>query len=152
MTELDYEAHYEPTPPALDAAREAVRGYSLRPGFVDALERFEAAVRANERAGATRAGLLVEAADAIEEAQHRRDDLVNEALGFLDNNTEQQHIAVHRAGKLLRRMADKAQQPEAPQCDVKFVGGGRCAKHSGHRTESNQDPHVPSRTATGAQP
>lgn len=36
----------------LDAAREALRGYSLRPGFVDAVERFEAAVRANERAGA----------------------------------------------------------------------------------------------------
>jgi len=35
----------------LDAAREALRGYSLRPGFVDAVERFEAAVRSNERAG-----------------------------------------------------------------------------------------------------
>ncbi|MGA5506851.1 hypothetical protein [Streptomyces umbrinus] len=40
----------EKTVTELDAAREALRGYSLRPGFVDALERFEAAVRANERA------------------------------------------------------------------------------------------------------
>lgn len=36
----------------LQAAREALRGFLLRPGFVDAVERFEAAVRANERAGA----------------------------------------------------------------------------------------------------
>lgn len=42
---------------SLDAAREALRGFSLRPGFVDAVERFEAAVRANERSsGAAAAG------------------------------------------------------------------------------------------------
>ncbi|MFD3310089.1 hypothetical protein [Streptomyces sp. NPDC058694] len=74
MTELDYEAHYEPTPPALDAAREALRGYSLRPGFTDAVERFEAAVRANERAGATRAAILREAVDCAREEGHRLEE------------------------------------------------------------------------------
>jgi len=62
-------------------------------------------------APADRAAILREAADAIEEAQHLRDDTVNEALGFLDNNTEQQHKAVHRSSALLRRMADAASGP-----------------------------------------
>lgn len=35
----------------LQAARLALTAFSARPGFVDALERFEAAVRANERSG-----------------------------------------------------------------------------------------------------
>lgn len=61
---------------------------------------------------ADRAAVLLWAADQIEEAQHRRDDIVDDALGFLDNNTEQQHLAVHRAGKLLRRLA--AEAPPSP--------------------------------------
>jgi hypothetical protein len=56
-----------------------------------------------------RAAVLREAADAIESTQNDRDDIVNDALGFLDNNTEQQHIAVRRSARLLRRMADEAQ-------------------------------------------
>jgi hypothetical protein len=73
---------------------------------------------------ADRAAILREAADAIEEAQHLRDDTVNEALGFLDHNTEQQHKAVHRSSALLRRLAAAAsgscgvagetQHPETP--------------------------------------
>jgi len=94
----------------LDNARAELEQYLETGDARSALEAFEAAVRANERGGATRAALLSEAADAIEEAQHRRDDLVNDALGFLDNNTEQQHLAVHRSGKLLRRMAEEAQR------------------------------------------
>lgn len=39
----------------LDKARAALKGYGLLPGFVGALERFEAAVRANERASTTKA-------------------------------------------------------------------------------------------------
>lgn len=40
----------------------------------------------------------------------------------------------------------------AEQCDVEFVGGGRCTKAAGHRTLVNQDPHTPPRTADEAMP
>lgn len=69
MTEQDYEERYEPRPLALDVARAALHhefGRWAGRGFVDAVERFEAAVRANERAGATRAALLREIADEQE--------------------------------------------------------------------------------------
>lgn len=65
----------------------------------------------------SRAAHLLEAADIIEAAQHERDDLVNDALGFLDNNTEQQHVGVHRAAQVLRRLAAvpaAEEQPETP--------------------------------------
>ncbi|WP_328934177.1 MULTISPECIES: hypothetical protein [unclassified Streptomyces] len=38
----------------LDNARAAFKHFGLLPGFIGALERFEAAVRANERAGIDR--------------------------------------------------------------------------------------------------
>lgn len=40
----------------------------------------------------------------------------------------------------------------AAQCDVEFVGGGRCTKAAGHRTLVNQDPHTPPKTADEAMP
>lgn len=67
----------------LDAAREALRGYSLRPGYVDAVERFEAAVRANERTppmpmSKEQAELRAALAEAEERAE--TDDRVMDAL------------------------------------------------------------------------
>jgi hypothetical protein len=38
------------------------------------------------------------------------------------------------------------------QCDVEFVGGGRCTKDAGHRTPENQDPHTPPTTVEEALP
>jgi hypothetical protein len=32
---------------------------------------------------------------------------------------------------------------QAPQCDVEFEGGGRCAKPAGHRPPGSDDPHAP---------
>jgi hypothetical protein len=70
----------------LDKARAALKGYGLLPGFVGALERFEAAVRANERSGETRAAVLREATAEIE----------RDPMGCVPR---------------LRRMADEAEQP-----------------------------------------
>jgi hypothetical protein len=64
-------------------------------------------------APADRAAVLREASDAIEAAQHERDDAANERLGGLDVRAEAECIAVHRAAAQLRRLADEAQQPEA---------------------------------------
>lgn len=44
----------------LDNARAALKPFGLLPGFIGALERFEAAVRANERSGETRDAVLNE--------------------------------------------------------------------------------------------
>lgn len=35
----------------------------------------------------------------------------------------------------------------APQCDVEFEGGSRCAKPAGHRPPGSDDPHVPAPVA-----
>jgi len=67
-------------------------------------------VKADTLADAFRAEVLREAADAIEADQHRRDDEENAKHGFLDHETELQHVAVHQAGKLLRSMANTAEQ------------------------------------------
>lgn len=50
----------------LDNARAALQPFMFVVGFVDAIERFEAAVRANERSGATTAAVLGAAADALD--------------------------------------------------------------------------------------
>jgi len=84
----------------LDKARAALKGYGLLPGFVGALERFEAAVRANERSGATRAAVLREAAEVA----------VRNARGCGPSETGQHAAAVAAGiGKVLRGMADEAQ-------------------------------------------
>ena len=43
-------------------------------------------------------------------------------------------------------------EPTPEQCNVEFVGGGRCTKAAGHRTLVNQDPHTPPKTAEEAMP
>lgn len=50
---------------ALDEARAELQRHGHGPAFVAALEAFEAAVRANERGGATRAAHFREAADVV---------------------------------------------------------------------------------------
>ncbi|MFD4558996.1 hypothetical protein ACFWP5_32535 [Streptomyces sp. NPDC058469] len=49
----------------LDNARAALQPFMFVVGFIDAIERFEAAVRANERSGETRAAVLRETADRL---------------------------------------------------------------------------------------
>lgn len=75
---------------AVDQARAVLQQFASVPGFVDAIERFEAAVRANERSGATTAAVLREAADWF----HQHDSALLQA----------QQVA-----ELLRRRADEEQ-------------------------------------------
>jgi hypothetical protein len=56
---------------ALDEARAALEAHLETGDARTALEAFEAAVRANERAGATRAALLREVIDVAREEGHR---------------------------------------------------------------------------------
>jgi hypothetical protein len=139
MTEQDYEQRYEPQPAALDQARAALEPFSVITGFTDRLERFEAAVRANERAtppqpmddDQARAVLApleakVRELRARERAGHRSAALrdaadqyatladQNEAYelaehGSIDNESRLQLEAVRDVAAGLRRMADEAQ-------------------------------------------
>lgn len=83
----------------LDQARAALQPFNFVVGFIDAIERFEAAVRANERAGATRASALDAAAEVAASA----------ARGCGDSETGQYAASVAAGiGKQLRRMAEEA--------------------------------------------
>lgn len=112
----------------LDNARAALQPFMFVVGFIDAIERFEAAVRANERSGETRAAILREEADGMEKAaDEHQDTYVPEGL--------------YAAADRLRGKANEAQP--GPRCDVQFEGGGTCSKVAGHRTAQNYDPHTP---------
>jgi hypothetical protein len=65
-----------------------------------------------------RAEAMNEAADLIEAEQHRLDDAENAKYGFLDHDSELQHIAVHAMGALLRRAANAT-----PAAHPKTAGG-----------------------------
>lgn len=48
------------------------------------------------------------------------------------------------AVRLMRVTTIRTVEPAAPeQCDVDFVGGGRCSKPAGHRPAGSDDPHTP---------
>jgi hypothetical protein len=81
---------------AVDQARAALQQFASVPGFVDAIERFEAAVRANERSGETRAAVLREGADAVDSGKQAFPETVRSGASW--------------AARMLRRMADEAQQ------------------------------------------
>lgn len=120
----------------LDNARAGLQPFMFVVGFVDAIERFEAAVRANERSGATTAAILREQADELEQAADEHEDTYV-PQGLYD------------AADRLRRKADEALP--GTRCDVEFVGGGTCSKPAGHRTRQGHDPHTPSRAQQGAE-
>ncbi|MGX1909027.1 hypothetical protein ACWIID_09210 [Streptomyces phaeochromogenes] len=102
----------------LDAARAALKPFEIISGFVGRLEAFEAAVRANERAGAearrlgapdpaptTRATVLHEAANLIEARQDRLDAEERAEFDDLDHETVLQGVAVRDMAKHLRHLA-----------------------------------------------
>jgi hypothetical protein len=78
-----------------------------------------------DRLRADRAVVLREAAEIIEQVQHQRDDVVNDALGGLDRITEAEHRAVSRAATTLRRAAAEVQQAEPSKPAVAYTGKGR---------------------------
>lgn len=54
------------------------------------------------------------------------------------------------AAKRIATALDGWNPTGAPQCDVEFAGGGRCAKPAGHRPPGSDDPHVPDTAALPA--
>ena len=104
MTEQDYEARYEPRPAALDEARAELEQYLETGDARTALERFEAAVRANERGGTTfAANLHLAAVDLMEADPGPRPGHSNDYCRGWDD-------ATHRAASYLRGRADQAQR------------------------------------------
>jgi hypothetical protein len=89
----------------LDNARAGLQRYALMngPGFIERLERFEAAVRANERSGETTAAVFRIAAT----------DLMEADLGPRPGHTEDYgrgwDDATHRAASYLQGRAQQAE-------------------------------------------
>lgn len=83
----------------LDNARAALKHFGLLPGFVGGLERFEAAVRANERSG--RAEGLREAAAFYEQ--------VLKDMGDTTDRDPRYWLGIRDVALGLRRRADEPQ-------------------------------------------
>ncbi|MGW2861889.1 hypothetical protein [Streptomyces sp. NPDC001205] len=105
------------------------------------MARRQLAEKTAARLRSDRAAVLREAADDLATAFG---DPMAKHIGLLGAAHLRRRAREVEAGRPdLRRMADGAQQPEAPRCDVEFEGGGRCGKPAGHRPPGSDDPHVP---------
>lgn len=95
-------------------------------------------------ASTDRSAVLREAADGFDAHAEKLLSGINDKAVFVAKALQHQAAVWREAAETLRRMADETpQQPEAPDCDVEFEGGGHCSKPAGHRTLANQDPHTP---------
>ncbi|MFB8182572.1 hypothetical protein ACFC8N_42615 [Streptomyces sp. NPDC055966] len=76
---------------------------------------------------------------AIERVRQLHDRLAEET----DLTSPDDSITRGAVAKRIAAALDGWNPSGAPQCDVEFEGGGRCAKPAGHRPPGSDDPHVP---------
>jgi len=90
-------------------------------------------------------------ADNAEAAVKRVRQLHDQLAEETDLTSPDAPITRAAAAKRIAAALDGPNPTSAPQCDVEFENGARCAKPAGHRPPGSDDPHVPEPTSE-AQP